>query len=234
MRYCVRCGVELGEDLKECPLCHTPVIDPDTDCPGDAPPFFPTSREPVGPVSKRAAAVLLTAMLASVAVCCGLLNLLLHPETAWFLYAAGAAAMLWIWFVPPLLIRALPGWPRLAINICAVALYVFLIAIACHGQAWYVGLALPILLVTAAVSLGVSWLTREGRCSTLTSIVFVLVGIGLIAIAAEFFFDRFFFGAWRPAWSLIVTAVCVGLSIPLIVVRRVPSLREEARRRFHR
>ena len=41
----------------------------------------------------------------------------------------------------------------------------------------------------------------------------------------------------RPAVAnidqLVVLASCAGLSIPLIIVRRVPSLREEARRRFH-
>ena len=33
--------------------------------------------------------------------------------------------------------------------------------------------------------------------------------------------------------EFIVLAVCVGLIIPLRIVRRVPSLREEARRRFN-
>ena len=26
MSYCVNCGVELEASLRECPLCHTPVI----------------------------------------------------------------------------------------------------------------------------------------------------------------------------------------------------------------
>ena len=33
--------------------------------------------------------------------------------------------------------------------------------------------------------------------------------------------------------TLIVLVVCVGLIIPLRIVRRVPALREEARRRFN-
>lgn len=40
-------------------------------------------------------------------------------------------------------------------------------------------------------------------------------------------------GEWRPDWSITVLAVCVDLCIPLTIVRFVPSLREEARRRFH-
>ena len=49
----------------------------------------------------------------------------------------------------------------------------------------------------------------------------------------EFCIDRYFRGVWQPGWSLIVLAVCVGLIIPLRIVRRVPALREEARRRFN-
>ena len=33
--------------------------------------------------------------------------------------------------------------------------------------------------------------------------------------------------------NLLVLAVCLVITIPLVVVRRVPSLREEVRRRFH-
>ena len=233
MSYCVNCGVELGKDLKECPLCHTPVINPNERSETGGETFFPTRRESVAPVSKKEAALLLTAMLASVALCCGLLNLLLRPDTAWSLYTAGAAVMLWIWFVPPLLIRTMPGWPRMAIDVCAVAIYIFLIAIAANGIDWYVALALPILLATAFIILGMGWLMRGGRCSLLVSGIIVLTGTGVVMMVTELFFDRYFFGVWHPGWSLIIMAVCVGLSIPLIVVRKVPALREEARRRFH-
>lgn len=57
--------------------------------------------------------LLITAMLASVAVCCGVLNLFLHAGRAWSLYVIGAAAMLWLWLVPPLLARGctcFSGW----------------------------------------------------------------------------------------------------------------------------
>ena len=56
---------------------------------------------------------------------------------------------------------------------------------------------------------------------------------GLMALGVEYCMDRFFRAAWQPTWSLVVVVICVGLIIPLRVVRRVPSLREEARRRFN-
>lgn len=233
MSYCVNCGVELGHDLKECPLCHTPVINPSETPSEDELPFFPTRSEDVQPVSKTELALLLTAMLASVSLLCGVVNLFVGSFVAWSLYIAGAAVMLWIWFVLPLLTKKMPGWPRLAIDVCAVAVYVFLIALALGGLDWYLGLAMPVLLSAAAVVLLESWLMRGRRHSILVSIVMILMGVGIFSAAAEVCFDLFLLGEWRPGWSIVVLAVCVGLCIPLIVVRFVPSLREEARRRFH-
>ena len=84
-------------------------------------------------------------MLASVSLCCGVLNLLLPTERPWSLYVIGAAVMLWIWFVLPMLARRIPIFFRLTADVAAVGVYVFLISIDLSGSAWFRGLALPIL-----------------------------------------------------------------------------------------
>ena len=115
MSYCVNCGVELDPTARACPLCHTPAVNPNQPVDTALPPPFPSRREEVQPVSKKELALLLSAMMGSVAVCCGLLNLFfLHSSRPWSLYVIGAAAMLWIWLVPPLVLRRMPLWLRLA------------------------------------------------------------------------------------------------------------------------
>ena len=81
MSYCVKCGVELDEGAERCPLCGTPAWKPDE----TEPRYFPTKPAEVPRASRRAAAALLTAMLASVSLCCGLLNLILPTEHPWAL-----------------------------------------------------------------------------------------------------------------------------------------------------
>lgn len=231
MSYCVNCGVKLREGTKVCPLCNTPVINPnDTQLSGSEP-FFPTRQESIQPVSKKASAIVLTSMFASVAICCGLLNLAMNPEMLWSLYTAGAALMFWIWFVVPLLWRKMPFLLRISVNMCAMAVYVFLIAVACGGMQWYWRLALPILLSAGVIGILICWMFRNH--SRLTSLITTLWGIGLFCAAIEVFTDLFLRSAWIPGWSLIVLTVAIGFSIPLIVIRTVPSLREEARRVFH-
>ncbi|WP_417093320.1 DUF6320 domain-containing protein [Intestinimonas timonensis] len=233
MSYCVNCGVELDPTASACPLCQTPVVNPRQPVDTELPPPFPSRREEVQPVNKLELALLLSAMLGSVAVVCGVLNLFfLHSGRPWSLYVIGAAVMLWIWLVPPLLFRGMPLWVRLGLDACAVGVYVYLISIDLHGIQWYLGLALPIILTGGAIMVALGLILSRGR-SILTSVTLIIGAIGLFVMSIELYVDRWLHQDYLPGWSLVVAAVCVALIIPLVIVRRRPALRDEVRRRFH-
>lgn len=234
MSYCVNCGVELDATASFCPLCHTPVYHPNQPVDETSPKPFPTERKEVPPVSKLQVAILISTILASVAACCGVLNYFLRTQRIWCLYVIGAALMIWIWTVPPLLHHKKDTFRlQLLADILAIAVYVSLIAVDLDGWNWYWHLALPIILLLGALFFFWGLTLGPGKRSTLTSITLVVGSIGVFAMGVERFLDLFFRGSWSPSWSLIVLAVCVILIIPLTVVRRVPALREEVRRRFH-
>lgn len=233
MSYCVNCGVELDDTARFCPLCHTPVLNPSQPVNISVPPPFPDERGEVPPAVKRDAAILLSSMLVSVAVCCGVLNMFLKPERTWSVYVIGAAVMLWLWLVPPLLDRGMHVLFRLLVDVLAVALYVLFIALNLDGWTWYMGLALPIILWGGALLLLLGLTLWVKRRSLLTTVTVLIGSVGVFLLGVELLIDRFLNQSWEPGWSLVVLTVCAGLVIPLLVVRRVPSLREEARRRFH-
>ena len=228
MSYCVNCGVKLDPAAGACPLCGTPAWRPDP----AAPPYFPTKPAEVQPASRREGAILITAMLASVSLSCGLLNLLLPTERPWWLYVLGAAVMLWVWFALPMVVRRLPVFFRLTADVAAVGVYVWMISIDLHGGAWFRGLVVPMLAWACILVFVLSFLLRGGRRSRLSSLCLVIGTVGLLALGIEFCIDCYVRQEWRPGWSLVVLAVCLGLVIPLVIVRCVPALREEARRRF--
>ena len=233
MSYCVNCGVELDATASACPLCHTPVVNPSAPVDTVSPRPFPTQKGEVPEVAKWELALLLSAMLASAALCCGILNLFLHPERAWSLYVIGAAVMLWVWFVPPLLMRGMHLCTRLVFDVVAVAIYVYLISVDLSGSAWFWHLALPVILLGGAAVLFLGLVLRGGKRSILSSITLVIGAVGFFLFGVELFLDWYLLGTWEPTWSLVVVTICVALIIPLVIVRRVPSLREEVRRRFH-
>mgnify|MGYP004730897037 FL=1 len=232
MSYCVNCGVELDSTAEACPLCHTPVYHPRQPIDRESPKPFPTERQEVPLAAKWELAVLISAMLASAAVCCGILNIFLRAGL-WSLYIIGAAAMLWIFLVPPLLRRGLSPVIQLLADVAAVSAYVGAIAWNLHGLGgWYLHIALPVILWLGAELLTVMLPLRRGR-SILSTITIIIGAIGVFPVGVELFCDLYFRGVWQPGWSLVVLTIGVALMIPLIVVRRVPSLREEVRRRFH-
>lgn len=231
MPYCVNCGVEVNAGAAVCPLCQTPVWHPE-DAPESAAPYFPTKPAMVEPVVKRATAWLVTSMLVSVAVCCGVVNLFFYNERAWSLYIIGAVVMLWIWLVLPMLVRRMPMFFRLTLDVAAVGIYVYLISIDRNGGVWFRGLALPILANACVVVFVLSYLLRDNRRSILSTLSLCIGAAGLFVMGVGLAIDLYVVGHWVPGWSLVVLVICVGLIIPLRIIRRVPSLREEVRRRF--
>lgn len=231
MSYCVHCGVELDQTQRICPLCGVEVHDPTVPVDTASPRPYPTRSTLVEPPGKSEIAVLLTVILVSVSAACALLNLFLDSGRFWSLYVTGGAMTVWLWLVLPLLAPKLPAWFKLLGDGAAVGVYLLLIAVTVDGFTWYLGLALPIVLVATAVALGLGFFL-PGR-SILTSAVLLLFAGGLMCLAIELFVDRFLRGVWVPDWSLIVAVACGAVIAVLVTVRAVPSLREQARRRFH-
>ena len=141
--------------------------------------------------------------------------------------------MLWIWFALPMLVRGIPIFFRLTADVAAIGIYVWIISVALHGGRWFRRLVLPMLGWACVVVFLLSFLLRDGRRSRLSSLAMCIGAVGLMAMGVEYCLDRYFLEAWQPSWSLVVLVICIGLIIPLRIVRRVPSLREEARRRFN-
>lgn len=60
MSYCVNCGVKLEETLNKCPLCNTPIINPNELKKAGLIPPFPVERGETEKVKSKDGAILLT------------------------------------------------------------------------------------------------------------------------------------------------------------------------------
>lgn len=231
MSYCVHCGVELDDTATACPLCATPVHDPNTLRDILTPPPYPTRTSTVELPGRGELALLLTVLLCAVAAVCGVLNLFLKPGRLWSFYVIGALLTVWFWLILPIFLPKLHRAAKVLLDGGAVALYLFLISLDLNGQTWYFGLALPIVLAETAVVLALAlYLPRH---SILTSVTAVIGGGAVSCLCIEWFVDRWVAGGWQPLWSLVVAAACGAIMAVLIIVRRVPGLRAWARRQFH-
>ena len=154
--YCIRCGVELADTEKQCPLCMTRVYHPELRQPEEKP-LYPKNRFPEANRISRGIPALLTGVFALALFFSLLCDLQLHRELTWSNYVAGALVVAYVFFV-------LPSWfqkPNPVIfvpcSFAAVTAYLLQLNLVTHGD-WFLPFAFPVtgglcLLTTALVTL---------------------------------------------------------------------------------
>ena len=94
--YCVKCGVELADSEKKCPLCGTPVFHPDIPRNLSDPPFPPDRRIRPEDVNRSGILFVLTVAALLPALLCLLCDWRINGALVWSGYAAGAIGLLYI------------------------------------------------------------------------------------------------------------------------------------------
>ena len=150
--YCVKCGVELAESEKNCPLCNTPVYFPEISDEPERP--YPKFEKPEK-VNPRGIYFIISFVCLIGAIISLVCDLNLNLTLSWSGYVVGGIALAYI-------VLILPGWFRrynpaifVPISFLATGLYIAYINFATEGR-WFLTFALPI---TGAVTLLVSSVT---------------------------------------------------------------------------
>ena len=103
--YCVKCGVELADSEKKCPLCGTPVFHPDIPRNLSEPPFPPDKRIRPEDVNRSGVLFVLTIAALLPALLCLLCDWRINGTLVWSGYAAGAIALLYVVILLPMWFR---------------------------------------------------------------------------------------------------------------------------------
>ena len=103
--YCVKCGVELADSEKKCPLCGTPVFHPDIPRNLSEPPFPPDKRIRPEDVNRSGILFVLTIAALLPALLCLLCDWRINGTLVWSGYAAGAIGLLYIVILLPMWFR---------------------------------------------------------------------------------------------------------------------------------
>lgn len=233
MSYCVNCGVELDSSLKSCPLCHTPVINPNDLQNFTKNPPYPLEKGQVDKVHNKDWAVLISIVLIATSFSCILLNLLVFSESMWSLFVIGLCILLFVLTVPFIISPKFPIHISLLFDGIAVGFFLYLITFNTNGTDWFTRLALPIVaLVTILVEI-FALLHRAFPISFITTALYVFVEIAFLCIGLELLIRHFEGSPLRLGWSAIVLTICSVIAIMLITVLCTRRLREAVRRRLH-
>lgn len=233
MSYCVNCGVELDPSLKKCPLCGTPVINPNVIPFYESSSPYPTIRGQVEEVRHRDLALLLSLILGTISATCGLLNILVYTSVKWSLLVVGFCVLVWVLTVPALLAGRLSIYVHLLLDGAATSFYLFMISYLTGSHAWVPGLGLPIVVLITVLAEIYFLCRRRLSSSFLFTSLYLFTGIALLCIGIELLCRRYLHRPLQITWSAIVLTVCSIFLIGIITLLLRPALRDAVRRRMH-
>lgn len=233
MSYCVNCGVELDATRASCPLCKTPVYNPNQPVDMTSPTPYPKNVGTTEHVDSGEIISLLTIVALTISVVCGLLNLLVLTQTRWSLYIIGICAMLWVFIVPMLSHDKVNPFLALFLDGLVVALFVGMIAWLHPGMGWYQEIALPIIAVSTAL-VEVNYLFNIRMQIPAIAKAMVIFGIiAVICVSIEILTGFHFNRHIVLTWSAVVLACCVAIDVILLALMHHKGARNELRKRMH-
>ena len=217
--YCVRCGVSLQDGVERCPLCGTPVWNPDE--------LTFESRYNTGIVPDKTsdtkpAAIFLTVLTALAAVAMTVICLGMYGRLSWGDIVLASLLLFFIISVLPLWFSAPNPMIFLPVDLAAVELFLLFICLRTGGH-WFMSFAFPcagILGIIVIASTALLKYVRKGRYCVLGGAQIVLAAF---CILLEFF-QHITFDTGMFRWSLFASAglfvsgafmLCMGLIRPL-------------------
>lgn len=227
--FCVKCGVELADSERKCPLCNTPVYYPD----------LSELTERTYPKYKKAGEhsngkginfVIAVGYLLAVAICI-LCDVEMNSSIGWSDFVLGGAILSYVVIFLPLWFKKPSPAIFVPCDFLAAALFLFYINLRLKGS-WFLSFAMP---VTAFVGLVV--------CMVVILSYYIRAGYLYIYGGASILFSLFFivmemllhmtFGISHAMfWSFYPSTAFFIIGISLIVIAIVPTFKESLRKIF--
>ncbi|MBR5577580.1 MAG: hypothetical protein IKW28_01140 [Lachnospiraceae bacterium] len=236
MSYCVECGVRLDRSLKVCPLCCTPVINPNEvaeNCNSVISAPFAAHKGEVEPMSKRDVGMWLSIVLGSTALACGLLNLFVFQHNRWSIPVVGACILLWILFCPRMFFPKIPFSINLLGSGLSIIFYEYALTLLTKTDRWFFELCFPITLICLILFSILGILYHYISHSLLATALYLFIIVGIMCVFIEFNIHKFWGSPLKLSWSAIVFSVCAVISIALISIMSIKRLRIAVRKRLH-
>lgn len=234
MSYCVNCGVELDESLKGCPLCNTPVVNPNDVLKATAKPTsFSMEKGQVDAVKHKDLAIFLTIVLSSTALTCALLNFLVFDFSLWSFPVIGICVLIWVFAIPAVIYTKLTLYWSFFLDGIAVAAYLYVITYLTADNDWFYSIALPLVILLTLLLEIFLFLLVHFRVSFLATALYVFAEVAIICVSIEILINNFLLRPFRLSWSAVVLTVCVIIIIALITLLSRVRLRNAVRRRLH-
>lgn len=225
--YCVKCGVQLQEGAERCPLCHTPVWNPDNSIKENRyPDKLPRRHNETNLPGAIALTVICIIAIVAVLTAC----YRLYGTLQWGGYVVYGILLFYIIAVLPLWFHNPLGEVFVPVDHAAAALYVLYICLKTGGH-WFMSFAFPVILASCIMSTAAICLLKYVRGGRLFIFGGLLIALGGFTVLVEFF-EHLSFGTEMFRWSLYSLGAFGVVGLFLLIAGIIPSLRHSLEKRF--
>lgn len=233
MSYCVKCGVELDDTAKKCPLCDTAVYMPNADILSneDQAPFSQVKMIPKD-AKKEFIASVITVLLAIPMIVCGIVNLFYRKDGLWSVYVITSVLLFWVIVILPFYLKKIRPYLMWFIDTAAVLVYVYVFFPLRNENAnYYLTVALPIIAaVSLCVLIFIKWARGKERHWS-SVIIHLAIDIAVIS-AVTGIISLYYSVVWGAVASIIVFLSVLSLMAFGIYCNRSAKVRAWLEKKF--
>ena len=232
MSYCVNCGVELDNSALKCPLCDTPVINPNILKNETADPPFPAIINIPSASKNRYSAIIVSILLLIPNIVCVATNLLLTPELLWSVYVTSSSLMFWFLFVFPFIVKKKLPYLILSVDAIATAAYIFIFYYYNSAQTgWFSRVAIPLdIAVFVAAGILAAFFSKPRKKTS--AAIAVLTALTSLCLIFGLVINLFAYSVVATYITMILGISCLILLIFFIAVERNEKLYVWLTRKF--
>ncbi len=232
MSYCVNCGVELTDSASECPLCDTPVINPNSIRNSQSLPPFPERIDLPPETKRRYGAIVASLLLLLPNIVCVLTNVLLTPKLLWSIYVVSSSALFWFISLFPFMMKKLKPYLIITVDAIATSAYIFIFYYYnAERTGWFGKIAIPIVVGFFTMVALMQFYFKKKR-NRIKSAIGILVFLFSLSIYTNIVLNLYHYSKITMYITLIIAVSCLILLIFFIAADRNKKLQDWLSRKF--
>lgn len=232
MSYCVNCGVELDNNVENCPLCKTPVINPNIREKTDKPLAYPERIYLPKAVNRRFGAFIASMAILLPNIVCTLVSVLFYPKTDWAWMVNATSLMLWVVCVSPFLWKKTVSWALIVIDTLCIMGHAAVMCMLTGNKDAFLHCILPLIAVVAVIICFFVEFKKRVKPGWPVLCIAVFTEILITSLCIELIVRNYLQISMFPAYALIVSACCATVTAFFIVVATNKKLQMWLDRKF--
>lgn len=233
MSYCVNCGVKLGQNARNCPLCGVEVINPNDPIDQSTAKRFPQKQDVYNTTFERNLWIkIVTIMLAIPMLLAVIINFMFGEGLNWSLYVVSSLVLVWTWLISPFLFNH--NYVTLWFSIDAISLlgFLYLIQFLTASQDWFFSLALPIISTFTFLFLILVLLIRQKIIREMQIVACIFISLSIFFILTNIVINFRNMGKFKMDWALLIVIPFTAFALIATLLQKRRWIVEELKHWF--